>query len=111
MIDSEVILLVPKDIICKNYLCDAEHFLRKTIVKEIQKTREETDANGKIIKPRADDILDELVLKNGNRIDAVNNETENNDYLNRYHTILPRFYSNRKLEDDEIDKIVYKTQI
>lgn len=108
-LNGEVILLVPKDIVCKRYYYNAEQYFRMIVSTRLQKKLTTYDqSTGKQITPRKKDIKEDELKVYGNIREVDIAHTSNNpDTLKEYHSLIPKKYDDRNLSDEELDRIVY----
>ena len=108
-INGEIVLLVPKDVVCKRYYYNAKQYFSMIISERLQQKRTTFDqSTGKEIVPRKKDIREDELKTYGN-IKEVDIAHTSNDpsTLKEYHASMPKKYANRNLSDEELDRIVY----
>lgn len=65
LINGELILLVPKEIVSKKYIFSAENYFRNVIAKRIQSDNITYDENGKELKISIKEIMEDNKNKYG----------------------------------------------
>ena len=107
------ILLVPKEIVQKNYLCRAEHFFRHVILERMQHDETYTDSLGKTIIPYKKELEAKINKQNKawKQDFVIDYTSQFPDALSEYHKRIPEFYYNRRMTDDELDFTVYGRRI
>lgn len=108
-INGEIILLVPKNIVRKRFIFNAEHYFRHVIARRLQADSITYDMNGKEYKTGIGEIMEKSKIDHGDYINADIYETlKHPEDLNQYHKINVAMYvSHGSLSDIELDKIVY----
>ena len=108
-INGKVLLLVPKDIVCKNYYYNAEQYFRMIISERLKQKRTTFDPRtGKEIVPYKKDIKEDELKAYGNiRETDIAHTSKDPDTLEEYHFLMPAKYDNRNLSDEELDYVVY----
>ncbi len=113
-IETHYLLLIPKQILRKNYLFSAGNYIRSVIIEYLQKTDKYTDEKGEPFSK--EDIIDDLRGKNPSDhwdYDFAKSRTmENPDYLSEYRKKRGDSYFQSKLStDDYLDKQIYGKKI
>ena len=111
LINNSVVLLVPKNIVCKNYYYNAEQYFRMIISERIQQKATTINSEGKEVKPSKDYIKSYELTQYGTIREADIAHTLNDpSTLREYHERMPQKYANRYLSDETLDAIVYNKQ-
>lgn len=108
IIDGKTFLLVPKEIVQTHYRFTCDNYLRSVIVENICEDRAVISRNGDKARPPKGDVREELLKKNGTVYQTVINYTKDDDsLLKQYHSIVTQKYQTLKMNDEEINLIVY----
>ena len=109
LINGELILLVPKEIVSKKYIFSAENYFRNVIAKRIQSDNITYDENGKELKISIKEIMEDNKNKYGDYTTADICETiEHAEDLNKYYKInFEKYISKGNLSDEILDEVVY----
>lgn len=109
MVNDDVILLVPKNFVCKSFYYSTSQFFMSQIASMIQKERTQF-INGKEILPRKVDIRSNELKEYGSLLNATRVHAQRNPaLLEHYHLNLTAKYSERAMTDEELDCEVYGT--
>ena len=107
VIDSEIIILVPKHFVRPRFSFTTANFFMSEIATILQ-DEQSFFVNGKECKPTKKDVYTQEVLYHGTILDATRKYTQEMPYLlDRYHRNMFASYSDRVMSDDELDKLVY----
>jgi hypothetical protein len=101
--NGKELLLVPKDVVRKNFIFRTEHYLRHVIITRMQNEPDKHDLKKK-------DIMHNLSLQRDywRYTTAIEYTKKHPDALDAYHTLLPKIYGNRgRMTDEELDTAVY----
>ncbi len=111
VIDGHIHLLVPKEIVQTHYRFTTDNFLRSVIVENICESEASYDKKGTKHRPRKEKIKQKLIRRYGSIFNTVLQFAENdNKLLKQYQKIVDEKYRTLIMQDDEIDKRVYKKQ-
>jgi len=109
VIDGNIHLLVPKEIVQTHYRFTTDNFLRSVIVENICEAEASYDKNGKKSRPQKDKVRENLLKQNGTIFDTVHKFAEgNDDLLKQYQKIVDEKYRALTLSDEELDMRIYK---
>ena len=107
VVDGTVILLIPKQYVCRRLHCSTEHFFMSKIAPLIQK-RDAVILDGKERKPNKDEVKAFECQKYGSLQAAVLGHMESNPYLlEDYHMDISKRCLGKCLSDNCLDNIVY----
>lgn len=110
VIEDNVCILVPKEIVRNRYKFTTDNYLRSVIVENICEEQAIFDEKGKKCRPLKDATRKKLIEKNGSVFETVVCYTNiDGRLLDQYQTIVLDKYKESKLSDDELDDIVYAT--
>ena len=103
------VLLVPKNIVRKNYLFGANQYFQRIILERMQKEDNWHDTSGKPFPKKA--IAKNLQKEDQHWLynEVINYSKMHNDALEEYHGRLQQFYSEYAppMDDDELDTVIY----
>lgn len=109
LIRGKELLLVPKNIVRKNYLFGVNQYFMRVILERIIDAGGYRDTDGKTI-PKKDILKSKRYSGEHWQYNEVIQYTiDNNDALEEYHQRLPGFYMEhgKPMSDDELDSIIY----
>lgn len=108
IVDGNTFLLVPKEIVQTHYRFTCDNYLRSVIVESLCEKRAIISRDGHKDRPPKGKVREELLKQNGTIFKTIINYTKSeNDFLNQYHNVVFKKYKTFKMEDDELDKIIY----
>lgn len=108
IIDEKIILLVPKNIIRKKYYYNINQYFSMIILDRLQKERALINDKGNTEKPYKKDLSKEILsIENSIWNASIKKTKEKPELLLSYHKMIPSFYSNRNMLDEELDKFIY----
>ena len=111
VIDNNVYLLVPKEIIQTHYRFTTDNFLRSVIVENICEDKASYDATGKKIRPPKDKTREALIKENGSLFETVKNFAQKDEtLLAEYRQIVADKYKTLQISDNELDDKIYKSR-
>lgn len=97
MVNGEVIVLVPKNIVRHNYVFSLQDYFHKIILGRLKEEKN--------ISKRE---LEKSIKVNNNVYDyTVNSTIKDSTLLEEYHRKIPGIYSDKAMTDDQLDKIAY----
>lgn len=106
-VDGKIILLIPKNIVRKNFYYDTSQYFNSVIVSRIQKEKTE-HIDGKPVVPRKKDIYAEECMVYGSVMDAALAYTSRDPgFLACYHNNMKMAYAGKGMTDEELDIFVY----
>lgn len=107
-IDSQELLVVPKQILRKNYLFSTSQYFNRIILERIREEGGYMDGEKPI--PKKDVVKAKRFSGEHWQYDeSVSYTKRNNDALSEYHQKLPFFYAENgcSMEDEELDELIY----
>jgi hypothetical protein len=108
--ENNKILLTPKNIVRKKYFFGANQFLMRVILERAKKETEYTTPKGKTRYRTTKKELKNAISKEDRnwRYKYINEKTENDQsFLKDYHDLIPYFYSNKAMTNEELDNFIY----
>lgn len=116
--DGEELLLVPKEIVRKNYLFSAGQFLRSVIISHMVQERTDSEGNHPTKGDMEKELRDSYHNLENWLYKIVCKETEkNNGFLDEYHRGFLENYSRAKMRSDKkqsldemLDSVVYEAK-
>ena len=112
VINGNIHLLIPKEIVQPRYHFTADDFLRSVIVENICKDRATYGKKGNKIRPPKGKVREELLNENGTVFNTVHKFAENDSRLSsQYRKIVHNKYRTAKLSDDGLDSLIYNKLI
>lgn len=109
LVDGKELLLVPKNIVRKNYLFGAGQYFSRIILERMIEDGGYRDSDGKSISKK--DIIKSKRYsgEHWQYSEVINYSTKHNDTLEEYHKKLPSFYleNGQIMSDEELDEVVY----
>lgn len=108
-VNGKELLLVPKQIVRRNYLFGVSQYFTRIILERMIEEGGYRDETGKTI-PKKEIVKSKRYSGEHWQYDEIINYTvQNNDALEEYHHKLPGFYMEygEPLEDDKLDFIIY----
>lgn len=109
-VDGSKILLMPKQIVRKNYLFSADQYIKRIILEREKVEKTEYDVNGKIITRINKRDLEKNIVKKSKhwRYDFIEDvSTKDSTYLDDYHNKINSFYAGKGMDDEELDSLIY----
>lgn len=112
IVNNEIFLLIPKEIVQQRYRFTCDNFLRSVIVENICKDAATYDEKTKkIIRPPKDAVRERLIKENGTILNTIKRFAQNDsNLLKEYQEIVAQKYKTLILSDKELDSIIYKGQ-
>lgn len=108
IIDGKLVLLVPKNIVRKHFLCSANQYFSRIILEEIQKRETSVNTDGTLSKPTKKKLREKHQGESKVRDSATQFTMNQPNYLLDYHHQLQSFYRDKGMTDGELDDILYK---
>ena len=108
-VNGKELLLVPKNIVRKNYLFGVSQYFTRIILERMIDEGGYRDADGKAI-PKKEIVKSKRYSGEHWQYDeAIKYTVENNDALDEYHRKLPGFYMEhgKPMTDEELDFVIY----
>lgn len=109
LVNGKEILLVPKNIVRKNYLFGTGQYFTRIIVERIREDGGYYDNDGKAIPKK--DIVKSFRFSGEHWMynKVIQYTKEHNDALLEYHKRIPLFYNENgySMSDEELDEVVY----
>ena len=108
-VDGKELLLVPKQIVRKNYLFGVNQYFTRIILERMIEEGGYRDAEGKTI-PKKEILKSKRYSgKHWQYDETIKYTVENNDALDEYHRKLPGFYMEhgKSMTDEELDDVIY----
>lgn len=108
-VNGKELLLVPKQIVRRNYLFGVSQYFTRIILERMIEEGGYRDATGKTI-PKKEIVKSKRYSGEHWQYDEIIKYTvQNNDALEEYHRKLPGFYMEygKPMEDEELDSIIY----
>ena len=108
-VNGKELLLVPKNIVRKNYLFGVSQYFTRIILERMIDEGGYRDADGKAI-PKKEIVKSKRYSGEHWQYDeAIKYTVENNDALYEYHRKLPEFYMEhgKSMTDEDIDFVIY----
>ena len=112
-VNGKELLLVPKEIVRKNYLFGVGQYFTRIILERMIDEGGYRDSKGKSL-PKKEIVKSKRYSGEHWQYDeAIKYTVENNDALDEYHRKLPGFYMEhgKPMEDDELDFVIYGSAI
>ena len=107
IIEGEVILLLPKNLIRHRYGFGVGNYLSAVILSHLQDEESTVDVHGKVFRPTKKS-LKEKHLENFSAREYVTEVTAKKPiYLEEYRRILPLQYRDKQLTDSDLDMLIY----
>ncbi len=108
IIEDEVCVLIPKEIVQSRYRFTADNYLRSVIVENICEENAILDEKGNKYRTPKGIMREKLIKENGSVFETVVCYTNmDSALLDQYQKIVYEKYKESGLSDDELDDIVY----
>lgn len=108
IIDNEIVLLIPKEIIQTHYRFTCDNFLRSVIVENLCEQQASYDNKGKKSRPPKDKVREKIIKENGTvATTAIFFAQQDSNLLKQYQRIINEKYKTLQLSDDELDYRLY----
>ncbi len=109
LIEKKELLLVPKNIVRKNYLFGVNQYFNRIILERMIDEGGYRDADGKAIPKKEIVKSKRYTGEHWQYTEVINYSVHYNDALDEYHRKLPAFYlkNGHPMSSEELDKIVY----
>ncbi|MBE7057077.1 MAG: hypothetical protein E7388_06540 [Ruminococcaceae bacterium] len=114
VVEGKSHLLIPKEIVQKNFKFTVDNYLRSVIVQNICDDAAYYDnTTKKEIRPLAKEkVREQLIQKYGSALEIIKDFSEKNEnLLKQYQTIVTNKYSALQLSDNELDVTVYGSKL
>lgn len=109
LVDGKEILLVPKNIVRKQYLFSTSQYFSRIVLERMREEGEYTDINGKKLSKK--EVLREKRFSGDHwqYKENIDYSTQHNDVLQEYHEKISGFYLNNggPMSDEQLDEVVY----
>ena len=108
-VNGKELLLVPKNIVRKNYLFGVSQYFTRIILERMLDEGGYRDADGKAI-PKKEIVKSKRYSGEHWQYDeTIKYTVENNDALDEYHRKLPGFYMEhgKPMTDEDLDFVIY----
>ena len=111
VLDNEIFLLIPKEIVQQRYRFTCDNYLRSVIVENIcQDAAVYDEKTKKEIRPPKDSVRERLIKENGTLFETIKKFSLNNEkLLAEYQRIVDNKYKTLILSNEELDSIIYKS--
>lgn len=108
-VKGKMVLLVPKEILCKRYYYRTEQFFSSVILERIQQEKTCYDEKGVLFKPTKKSIKKQLLNTSEDiRLVTISQTAEAPGLLDVYHGRMENIYCSRQLTDDDFDEFIYE---
>lgn len=108
VLDGRLVLLVPKQIVAKDYYCDVEQYFRSEILDRLQAAKTTRGADGKEDRPYKKDIRAQIAPRTEFvRPESIRITSKNPEWLAHYRGRFPTTLRERILSDEKLDALVY----
>lgn len=109
IIENEICVLIPKEIVQSRYRFTADNYLRSVIVENICEKNAVYDEKGNKYRTPKGITRDKLIEENGSVFETIVYYTNiDGTLLDQYQKIVFEKYKESKLLDDKLDDIVYE---
>ncbi|WIV11110.1 hypothetical protein [Proteiniborus sp. MB09-C3] len=111
--EGKKILLTPKRIVRKRYVFSADHFLKRVILEREKNKSAQINEKGKTVYTTTKkELINKIEKKNKHwRYEyVVERSKKEPQLLDEYHATIKSLYIDKKLDDDELDKLIYQKE-
>lgn len=109
IVDSKVILLVPKWFVRKNFYYNVRQYFSRIILEKLQQEQAWTDKKGKVKFPSKKSLRDKIIYGDRSQYLTVIEYTEREPaLLDLYHKRIPQFYVDKGMNDEMLDRFLYR---
>lgn len=108
-VDGRELLLVPKNIVRKNYLFKTHQYFNRIILERMREEGYYTK-DGKLIPKKEIVAAKRFSAPHWEYAETITYTTQHNDALEEYHKKLPKFYADNgnAMRDSELDSFLYE---